>query len=180
MTTHYCYTDSPFGKLLLVGDFQGLSHVNFQDGSAPMLPEAEWRKDAAFFVNAIVQLKEYFAGKRVRFSLRLNPQGSEFQRQVLEVVSRIPYGETSSYADIARMVGKPKASRAVGTCNRTNPIPIMIPCHRVVGSNGKLTGFSGGIEFKQWLLDLEAGKFEEVVEPTIEPMVDALIVEAEG
>ena len=180
MTTHYCYTDSPFGKLLLVGDFQGLSHVNFQDGSAPMLPEAEWRKDAAFFVNAIVQLKEYFAGERVRFSLRLNPKGSDFQRQVLEVVSRIPYGETSSYGDIARMVGKPKASRAVGTCNRTNPIPIMIPCHRVVGSNGKLTGFSGGIEFKQWLLDLEAGKLEEVVEPTIEPMVDALIVEAEG
>lgn len=164
MTTHYCYTDSPFGKLLLVGDFQGLSHVNFQDGSAPMLPEAEWRKDAAFFVNAIVQLKEYFAGERVRFSLRLNPKGSDFQRQVLEVVSRIPYGETSSYGDIARMVGKPKAARAVGTCNRTNPIPIMIPCHRVVGSNGKLTGFSGGVEFKRWLLDLEAGMHEAVDE----------------
>ena len=160
MTTHYCYTDSPFGKLLLVGDFQGLSLINFQDGIAPVLPEAHWRKDAAFFVNAIVQLKEYYAGKRQRFSLRLNPSGSEFQRQVLAIVARIPYGETASYADIARMVGKPKSVRAVGAANRTNPIPIMIPCHRVIGTNGKLTSFNGGIERKQWMLDLEAGRLD--------------------
>ena len=176
MTIHYCYTDSPFGKLLLVGDFQGLSHVNFQDGSAPLLPEAHWRKDAAFFVNAIVQLKEYFAGERLRFSLRLNPKGSDFQRQVLEVVSRIPYGETASYSDIARMVGKPKSVRAVGTSNRNNPLPIIIPCHRVIGSNGKLTGFSGGAEFKQWLLDLEAGKHAPMIDEVDE--ADSLEVEA--
>lgn len=174
MTIHYCYTDSPFGKLLLVGDFQGLSHVNFQDGSAPILPEAHWRKDAAFFVNAIMQLKEYFAGERLKFSLRLNPKGSDFQRQVLEVVARIPYGETTSYSDIARMVGKPKAVRAVGTSNRNNPIPIIVPCHRVIGSNGKLTGFSGGVECKQWLLNLEAGKHAPVVD---EGEVDSLDME---
>ncbi len=180
MTIHYCYTDSPFGKLLLVGDFQGLSHVNFQEGSTPILPEAHWRKDAAFFVNAIMQLKEYFAGDRLKFSLRLNPKGSDFQRKVLEVVSRIPYGETASYSDIARMVGKPKAVRAVGTSNRNNPIPIIVPCHRVIGSNGKLTGFSGGVEFKQWLLDLEAGKHVPVVDESDESdgeEVEALEVE---
>ena len=138
--------------------FQGLSLINFQEGDEPVLPEAHWRKDAAFFVNAIVQLKEYFEGRRQRFSLRLNPKGSDFQREVLAAVARIPYGETASYSDIARVVGKPKSVRAVGTANRTNPIPFMIPCHRVIGSNGKLTGFTGGIEFKQWLLDLEAGR----------------------
>ena len=158
MTTHYCYTESPFGRLLLVGDFQGLSLINFQDGAEPVLPEAHWRKDAAFFVNAIVQLKEYFAGNRQRFSLRLNPKGSEFQREVLAAVARIPYGETATYSDIARIVGKPKSVRAVGSANRTNPIPIMVPCHRVLGSNGKVTGVTGDLEMKQWLLDLEAGR----------------------
>lgn len=161
MTTHYCYTDSPFGKLLLVGDFQGLSLINFQDGEAPMLPESDWRKDAAFFVNAILQLKEYYVGNRQRFSLRLNPKGSEFQREVLAAVARIPYGETASYADIARIVGKPKSARAVGTANRNNPLPIMVPCHRVMGANGKMTGSVGGIEVKQYLLDLEAGRLDQ-------------------
>jgi O-6-methylguanine DNA methyltransferase len=106
--------------------------------------------------------------------LRLNPKGSDFQRQVLEVVARIPYGETTSYSDIARMVGKPKAVRAVGTSNRNNPIPIIVPCHRVIGSNGKLTGFSGGVECKQWLLNLEAGKHAPVVD---EGEVDSLDME---
>ena len=155
MTKHYCYTDTPLGKILLAGDFQGLSLINFQDGPAPVLPEKHWRKDAAYFVQAIIQLQEYFAGKRQRFSLRLNPSGTEFQLKVLEVVARIPYGETASYADIARIVGKPKAVRAVGAANRTNPLPIVVPCHRVVGSNGRLTGFNGGLEAKQWLLELE-------------------------
>lgn len=155
MTIHYCYTDSPLGRLLLAGDFQGLSLINFQDGSMPALPEKHWRKDAAFFVTAIIQLQEYFAGQRQCFSLRLNPSGSEFQLSVLEVVARIPYGETASYADVARIVGKPKAVRAVGSANRNNPLPIVIPCHRVIGSNGRLTGFNGGLEAKEWLLDLE-------------------------
>lgn len=155
MTKHYCYTDSPLGKLLLAGDFQGLSLINFQDGPSPALPESSWRKDAAFFVTAIIQLQEYFEGKRQRFSLRLNPSGSDFQLEVLSVVSRIPYGETASYADVARIVGRPKAVRAVGAANRGNPLPIVIPCHRVIGSNGRLTGFNGGLEAKQWLIELE-------------------------
>ena len=155
MTVHYCYTESPLGKLLLAGDFQGLLMLNFQEGSYPALPDPSWRRDAAFFVNAIVQLQEYFSGTRQRFSLRLNPQGTAFQKQVLEVVARIPYGETASYGDIARYVGKPKAVRAVGSANRKNPLPIFIPCHRVIGSDGKLTGFNGGLDAKRWLLELE-------------------------
>lgn len=169
MTTQYCYTDSPLGKLLLVGDFHGLSVINFQSGPKPLLPESCWRKDAAFFVNAILQLDEYFTGQRQRFSLRINPQGSDFQRQVLAAVARIPYGQTASYKDIARIVRKPKSTRAVGSANRNNPLPIVIPCHRVLGANGKLTGFAGGIATKQWLLDLERG-----LHAAAEPVDEAL------
>lgn len=175
MQIHYCYTDSPVGKLLLAGDFNGLMHLNFQEGPEPLFPEAGWRKDAAYFVNAIVQLKEYFAGKRRRFSLRLNPSGSDFQLKVLEAVTRIPYGDTATYSDIARLVKNPRSVRAVGAANRKNPLPILIPCHRVIGSNGRLTGFNGGLERKEWLLELEA----EVSMPSQRPIIEALIPEAE-
>lgn len=158
MQTHYCYTDSPLGKLLIAGDHQGLKCLSFQNGPEPIFPEAGWRKDAAYFVNAIVQLKEYFAGKRKRFALRLNPSGSDFQLQVLETLVRIPYGDTASYADIARLINNPRAVRAVGSANRKNPLPIFIPCHRVIGSKGHLAGFNGGVERKQWLLSLEQGE----------------------
>ncbi len=178
MTIHYCYTDTEFGRLLLAGDFQGLSLINFVDGPEPALPESNWRKDAAFFVNAIVQLNEYFQGKRQRFSLRLNPRGTDFQREVLAAVARIPYGSTASYKDIARIVGKAKSVRAVAAANRANPIPIMIPCHRVIGSNGKITGFTGGIELKQRLLDLERcdGLLEKLGE---RDAVDNMLLQAE-
>ena len=168
MQTYYCYTDSPLGKLLLAGDFNGLSHIGFQYGPEPVFPENEWRRDAAYFVNAIVQLKEYFAGKRSQFCLRLNPAGSPFQLKVLEALTRVPYGETASYADIARMVKNPRAVRAVGSANRKNPLPIVIPCHRIIGSNGRLTGFNGGLERKEWLLEHEAmcsGKIEQEEAP---------------
>ncbi|NND38605.1 MAG: methylated-DNA--[protein]-cysteine S-methyltransferase, partial [Pseudomonadales bacterium] len=127
-----------------------------QDGPEPMFPERGWRKDAAYFVNAIVQLNEYFAGQRTRFALRLNPEATEFQLRVLETLARIPYGQTASYADIARLLKKPRAVRAVGAANRKNPLPIMLPCHRVIGSDGSLTGFIGGLERKKWLINLEA------------------------
>lgn len=158
MQMYYCYTDSPVGKLLLAGDFHGLKLLNFQNGPAPILPESSWRKDAAYFVNAIMQLQEYFAGQREKFALRLNPDGTDFQRAVLDAVSRIPYGETATYADIARLIKNPKSTRAVGAANGRNPLPIFIPCHRVIGSNGKLTGFNGGIERKSILLALERGQ----------------------
>lgn len=160
MNIHYCYFDSPLGKLLIAGDYQGLRILNFQDGPNPHYPERDWRRDAAFFVNPIMQLKEYFAGKRTRFSLRLNPIGTEFQRNVLDTVMRIPYGDVANYADIARMLKKPRAVRAVGAANRNNPLPIFIPCHRVIGSNGTLTGYVGGLERKKWLLKHESCEME--------------------
>ncbi|MGB5324764.1 MAG: methylated-DNA--[protein]-cysteine S-methyltransferase [Pseudomonadales bacterium] len=155
MQTYYCYTKSPLGELMLAGDANGLRLLSFQEGPEPAFPERGWRKDAAYFVNAIVQLKEYFAGKRTRFALRLNPEGTEFQLRVLETLTRIPYGQTASYADIARLLKNPRAVRAVGAANGKNPLPVVLPCHRVIGSNGKLAGFNGGIERKKWLLALE-------------------------
>lgn len=160
MSKTYCYTETPLGSLLLAGDFQGLAVINFQDANllgnkTPMLPESHWRKDAAFFVNAIVQFREYFAGQRQRFSLRLNPLGSEFEREVLAAISRIPYGETVSYKDVARYVGKPKSVRAVASACHRNPLPIMIPCHRVIGANGKPTGSQRGVDLRLKMLDME-------------------------
>lgn len=155
MQIYYCYTGSPLGKLLLVGDAHGLAKIGFQEGPSPVFPEGHWRKDAAFFVSAIVQLEEYFSGKRSRFCLRLNPSGTDFQCKVLEAVCRVPYGATASYSDIARLVDNPRAVRAVGSANSRNPLPIVIPCHRVIGRDGTLTGYNGGLERKEWLLELE-------------------------
>jgi methylated-DNA-[protein]-cysteine S-methyltransferase len=159
MQMHYCYTESPVGKLLLAGDYNGLTHMGFQNGPAPVLPEPDWRMDAAYFVNPIMQLQEYFSGRRNQFAVRLNPSGTDFQLSVLDAVSRIPFGDTVSYGDIARVLKTPKAVRAVGAANRRNPLPIFIPCHRVIGSNGKLTGFNGGLERKSLLLALEKGEY---------------------
>lgn len=161
MQTYYCYTDSPLGQLLLAGNFNGLSYVGFQDGPEPVFPERDWRRDAAFFVNAILQFKEFFRGERKQFCLRLNPAGSDFQLKVLEAVTRVPYGTTASYTDIARLVKNPRAVRAVGSANRKNPLPIVIPCHRIIGRDGSLTGYNGGLERKEWLLKLEADSLGE-------------------
>ena len=158
MTTHYCYTESPLGRILLIGDFQGLSRLNIQEGPAPLLPETHWRKDGAFFMTAIIQLNEYFAGDRQQFNLRLNPEGSEFQRQILSSVARIPYGETASYSDIARAVGKPKAVRSIASAMKNNTLPIILPCHRVVSRSGKQSEYNGGLKAREWLMDLELGK----------------------
>lgn len=164
MTTHYCYTQSPLGRILLVGDFQGLSRLNIQEGPAPLLPETHWRKDGAFFMTAIIQLNEYFSGDRQQFSLRLNPEGAEFQRQILTSVARIPYGETASYSDIARTVGKPKAVRSIASAMKNNTLPIILPCHRVVSRTGKQLGYSGGLKAREWLMDLESGKHRAALE----------------
>jgi methylated-DNA-[protein]-cysteine S-methyltransferase len=153
---YYCYLSTPIGDLLLAGDQDALSLVGFPEGSMRHDPEPEWIYKELPFANARQQLTEYFAGKRKDFDLPLSLRGTEFQLRVLEELKTIPYGETTSYGDIAKRIGRPKAVRAVGAANGRNPIPIIVPCHRVIGSSGDLTGFGGGLDTKTALLRLEA------------------------
>ncbi len=152
---YYCYLETPIGDLLLAGDENALSLVGFPEGSMRRDPEPDWIFSDKPFAAVREQLTAYFAGERKSFDLNLNPVGTEFQLQVLDELQKIPYGITASYGDIARRIGRPKAVRAVGAANGRNPIPIIIPCHRVIGSTGKLTGFGGGIPTKKALLKLE-------------------------
>lgn len=151
----YTHFDSPVGTLLLVADAEGLREINFPKDGRTAAPDAAWRENASVLREPICQLQEYFAGKREDFDLPLAPQGTPFQQQVWKQLCRIPYGETISYGELARRIGNPNASRAVGLANGSNPIPIIIPCHRVIGSNGKLTGYGGGLPIKEKLLALE-------------------------
>jgi methylated-DNA-[protein]-cysteine S-methyltransferase len=151
----YTPLDSPVGPLRLSASGQGLRQIDFMTGRNPQLPDASWREDRAFFDDIIQQLKAYFAGELQSFDLRLVPKGTAFQRAVWRQLCEIPYGETISYGELARRMGNPKASRAVGLANGSNPIPIVIPCHRVIGSNGKLVGYGGGLDVKKKLLALE-------------------------
>jgi methylated-DNA-[protein]-cysteine S-methyltransferase len=153
---YYCYLTTPIGDLLLAGDADALSLIGFPQGRMRHEPDPAWTYSEAPFVNARRQLTEYFAGERRQFDLPLHLTGTEFQRQVLAELQRIPYGATASYGDIATRIGRPKAVRAVGAANGRNPLPIVVPCHRVIGSNGSLTGFGGGLGTKQALLRLEA------------------------
>ncbi len=151
----YFQIDSPIGKLLLVGTESELTHIGFQDGPRPMTCDPEWKEDASPFARIIEQLNEYFAGRLKAFTVPLAPQGTAFQMAVWQALRDIPYGETTSYGEIAARIGNPKASRAVGAANGKNPIPIVVPCHRVIGSTGSMTGFGGGIPIKEQLLALE-------------------------
>jgi methylated-DNA-[protein]-cysteine S-methyltransferase len=153
---YYRYLATPVGDLLLAGDEDGLSLIGFPKGKMRHDPEADWIFNEKPFVDACRQLEEYFAGTRKEFDLPLHLSGSDFQVQVLKELQQIPYGETTSYGEIARRIGRPKAMRAVGAANGRNPIPIIIPCHRVIGSSGDLTGFGGGLDTKEALLRLEA------------------------
>ena len=152
---YYCYLATPIGELLLAGDEDALSLVGFPEGKLRYEPEPGWIRSEVPFSAARKQLTEYFAGRRRIFDLPLKLSGTEFQLRVLDELQRIPYGETTSYGDIARRIGRPSAVRAVGAANGRNPIPIIVPCHRVIGSNGSLTGFGGGLGAKQTLLRLE-------------------------
>ena len=152
---NYCWYESPIGKLLLAGDARGLQWIGFPHGKGRVEPRSDWAENDEFFVETRRQLGAYFDGDLKDFSLSLAPHGTDFQLTVLEALQRIPYGETRSYGELARDIGRPNASRAVGAANGRNPLPIVIPCHRVIGSNGTLTGFGGGLEIKQFLLDLE-------------------------
>ena len=147
--------DSPIGRLLLAGDGASLIQVSFQSGPRPIQPPRLWRADAAPFRAVIAQLEEYFAGQRLEFDLPLAPRGTEFQRRVWHALREIPYGKTISYGELARRIGNPSASRAVGLANGANPLPILVPCHRVIGADGSLTGFGGGLPIKRKLLALE-------------------------
>ncbi len=150
----YCYFESPVGNLLLSGN-ELLEGLHFPLGKTRIEPEKDWIYKEELFLQAIDQLNAYFKGELTRFDLELNIQGTDFQKMVWKELVKIPYGETISYGQLAERIGNPKASRAVGMANGKNPISIIIPCHRVIGKNGSLTGFGGGLEVKKNLLDLE-------------------------
>ncbi len=152
---HYCYCESPIGKMLLVGTNGVLEELHFPKATEHIAIPAEWQKDEACFGETLRQLQQYFAGDRQEFDLRISPKGSPFQERVWQELCQIPYGATASYGAIAEKIGNPKACRAVGMANSKNPIPIIIPCHRIIGKDGSLTGFGGGLVVKKQLLDLE-------------------------
>jgi methylated-DNA-[protein]-cysteine S-methyltransferase len=152
---YYRYLATPIGDLLIAGDDEALCVVGFPEGAMRREPEPEWIYSEKPFDAVCEQLTAYFAGTLKEFDLKLRPGGTEFQLQVLDELQKIPYGTTTSYGEIARRIGRPKAVRAVGRANGRNPIPIIIPCHRVIGSTGHLTGFGGGLPTKEALLRLE-------------------------
>lgn len=151
----YTWMESPVGKLLLAADDVGLRHVIFSGGRDLAEPRPGWRPDAQPLSEVMRQLRAFFAGELRDFDLKLAPQGPAFHQRVWRELCNIPYGETISYGELARRIGSPNASRAVGRANGSNPIAIVIPCHRVIGSNGKLTGYGGGLPRKEFLLGLE-------------------------
>lgn len=160
-TPLFARVTSPVGKLLLVGTRQGtgvaLCGLYFEDARhAEQAVVAGAIEDGRAFVEVREQLDAYFAGERRAFALKLAPRGTEFQQRVWQALSAIPYGETTTYAAIARTIGQPNAVRAVGAANGRNPISIVVPCHRVIGRDGTLTGYAGGLPSKQRLLELEA------------------------
>ena len=160
---YYCYLDTPIGELLLAGEDGALSMVGFPKGSMRREPEPDWIFNEKPLADARAQLGEYFAGDRKEFDLPLKLNGTEFQVSVLEALLKIPYGQTTSYGEIARRIGRPKAVRAVGAANGRNPIPIVVPCHRVIGVTGDLTGFGGGLDTKEALLRLEAEHTQDLL-----------------
>ncbi|MBV9819869.1 MAG: methylated-DNA--[protein]-cysteine S-methyltransferase [Solirubrobacterales bacterium] len=156
--TLYTAWASPLGDLLLQGDERALCAIHLPGRH----PDRDGGVTAtAPFVAAIEQLEQYFAGTRTAFDLRLDPEGSRFDHAVWRHVSAIPYGQTSSYAQIAHAMRRPDRARAVGAANARNPLPIIVPCHRVIGSDGSLTGYAGGLDRKRALLTLEQGAWQE-------------------
>ncbi|RMB59109.1 methylated-DNA--[protein]-cysteine S-methyltransferase [Dokdonia sinensis] len=145
------YLNSPIGSLKVQGDTQGVTAITFMDDNHPettVIPEV--------LEDAVRQLKEYFKKERTTFSFLQNPQGTDFQKKVWEELREIPFGKTTTYLDMAKQLGDPKVIRAAASANGRNPISIAIPCHRVIGSDGALTGYAGGLHRKQWLLEHES------------------------
>ncbi len=152
----YTIMKSPIGPLMLAGDARGLSLVHFMTGRRPKSPQRDWTEDKVPFKEVVRQLQAYFDGELKDFDIPLTLDGTAFQLLVWNNLRKIPYGETISYGQLAKRIGSPDAARAVGLANGSNPIPILIPCHRVIGSNGDLTGFGGGLPLKKKLLALES------------------------
>ena len=151
----YTYLETPIGRLLLAGTGEELHFIGFPSGKGAFGPEPGWVRSDESFGEAKAQLLAYFAGELQQFTFPTKLTGTAFQVQVWRALAGIPYGETTSYGALAEKLGRPGASRAVGAANGANPIPIVFPCHRVIGSNGLLTGFGGGIELKKTLLEHE-------------------------
>lgn len=152
----YRHVDSPLGPILLAGDTNGLRHVTLSQDGAATEPHADWQPAYGGELDeAARQLEKYFEGKLKSFALKLNPEGTAFQRRVWEELGRIPYGQTRTYGEVAEAIGQPSAMRAVGGASGANPLPVVIPCHRVLGSDGSLTGFTAGLANKEALLKLE-------------------------
>lgn len=148
----YAIVPTPIGRLLLVADAGALLRIDFDGSWSYARIGADWREGSPLLERAAAQLREYFAGHRREFELPLAPKGTEFQRRVWNELTRIPHGTAISYATLAQRIGSPAAMRAVGAANGRNPIPVVVPCHRVVGADGSLTGFGGGLPLKRWLL----------------------------
>jgi methylated-DNA-[protein]-cysteine S-methyltransferase len=157
-TLQYTTIDSPIGELLLLGDGHALRGLYMQEGRKPIRIAPGWEPSTAPFADVRAQLDEYFVGRRTTFDIPFVMDGAPFERQVWRALEDIPYGETVSYGEIARRVGQPSAARAVGLANGRNPIAVIVPCHRVIGADGTLTGYGGGLERKRLLLELEHGQ----------------------
>lgn len=154
-TSRYCHVDTPLGTVLLTGDGGALTGVYFTDHLHSPQPGISWKHDDDALIEARDQLDEYFDGRRTRFDLAVAVEGSPFERTVWTALSEIPYGETVSYGQLAQSIGRPGAARAVGAANGRNPVCIVVPCHRVIGADGSLSGFAWGVDRKSWLLDHE-------------------------
>lgn len=163
--TRYTVIDTPIGPLLLAGDGDRLARIGLPSGKGSVAVRPDWRRDDRAFLAAQDQLGAYFDGRRTAFDLELAPRGTPFQMEVWRALTQIPAGRTISYGELARRIGRPAASRAVGAANGANPLPIVVPCHRVIGANGTLTGFGGGLDTKRWLLALE--RRDETREPRL-------------
>ncbi len=151
----YCYYDSPIGTLLLIGKNGVLEKLHFPRSARNIIIEHNWQEDCKSFLPVTDQLTAYFAGSLRTFTVQMRLEGTPFQQRVWKELIKIPYGQTASYGEIARRIGNPKACRAVGGANNKNPIPIIIPCHRVIGHDGSMAGFGGGLDLKKNLLQLE-------------------------
>jgi len=156
-TTYFTVMPSPVGPLTLLADDDALIGLHFHDDPASR-PRPAWVEDRPRFREAAAQLDAYFAGRRQTFDVPLPPRGTAFRKLVWKALQAIPYGETATYGQIARAIGQPQASRAIGGANHHNPLAIIIPCHRVIGADGSMTGYGGGLARKRMLLDLEAGR----------------------
>ena len=155
---YYTKLESPLGPLLLAANNYGLRFLSFAASNRAVVPRPDWTHEKTPFRETIRQLQAYFHGELKEFDLALDLEGSEFQLRVWQSLRAIPFGKTISYGELAQRIGEPKAARAVGLANGANPIPIIVPCHRVIGSNGYLTGYGGGLSIKEKLLSFESGQ----------------------